>query len=231
MYYTIYKITNQINNKFYIGKHQTENLDDGYMGSGRAIKAAIRKHGKDNFVKEILYTFDNPETMNQKEIEMVDEGVVNNQLCYNMCIGGFGGNFVERKGKTYQEIYGDRAMEVAQKISLSKIGEKNPMFGRKVTKEHKLKLKKVSHLKNLTVEERRRAIETRTIRAASGEIIYGMTGKKHKEESKKKTSLSLLGHLGANKGRIWINNGVERKMIPQSEIVPTGWIRGKHTKA
>ena len=48
MFYTIYKVTNKLNSKYYIGKHQTLDLDDGYMGSGKLIRYAVKKYGKDN---------------------------------------------------------------------------------------------------------------------------------------------------------------------------------------
>ena len=59
MIYTVYKITNTINNRYYIGVHKTTNPNDSYYGSGLVIKEAIKKYGKENFIKEILFTFEN----------------------------------------------------------------------------------------------------------------------------------------------------------------------------
>ena len=53
-FYIVYKITNQINGKFYIGVHATSDVNDGYMGSGKYLKRAQNKHGIENFTKEIL---------------------------------------------------------------------------------------------------------------------------------------------------------------------------------
>ncbi len=58
MHYTIYKITNQINGKYYIGRNATKNVNDSYMGSGIGIKNAINKYGVENFTKEIIATAD-----------------------------------------------------------------------------------------------------------------------------------------------------------------------------
>ncbi len=87
MFYTIYKITNLINGKYYIGKHKTKNLDDGYMGSGKLLKLAINKYGIENFKKEILHVFDNEAEMDAKERELV----VVNESTYNLVEGGQGG--------------------------------------------------------------------------------------------------------------------------------------------
>jgi len=108
MKYTIYKTKNLINNKIYIGKHQTENIDDSYYGSGKALKASIKKHGKENFKKEILFVFDTEAEMNDKEVELITEELVARTDTYNMGVGGEGG--AHFKGKSHSK-------EVRQQIS------------------------------------------------------------------------------------------------------------------
>ena len=88
MIFYFYKITNQINGKYYFGVHSTNNIDDGYMGSGVALKRAYKKYGIENFSKEILHYFDNADDMYSFEEEYVNVDLVNNPECYNMVIGG-----------------------------------------------------------------------------------------------------------------------------------------------
>lgn len=88
MHFILYKITNLINGKYYIGRHATDNIDDDYMGSGIAIKKAIEKYGLENFVKEVIAEVDSREKLWDLEKEIVNETVVNDPMSYNMAYGG-----------------------------------------------------------------------------------------------------------------------------------------------
>lgn len=88
MYYIIYKITNLINGKIYIGKHKTKKIDDGYMGSGKYIKVAILKYGITNFSKDILSYHETEESMNLTESLLVNQEFVDRNDTYNLVIGG-----------------------------------------------------------------------------------------------------------------------------------------------
>lgn len=89
-HYLVYQITNSINQKIYIGIHSTENIEDGYMGSGTHIRRAIKKYGIENFKKEILFDFDNPEEMILKESQIVDRKFIARKDVYNIKLGGEG---------------------------------------------------------------------------------------------------------------------------------------------
>lgn len=91
MYYTVYRTTNKVNGKTYIGSHKTSDLDDGYLGSGTLLKRAINKYGIDAFTKEVLFVYDNPEQMWAKEAELVDLDYLTEGNTYNLKVGGFGG--------------------------------------------------------------------------------------------------------------------------------------------
>lgn len=91
MEYLIYKITNTVNGKIYIGYHKTKNIDDGYMGSGKAIRRALLKYGEDKFTKEILFKCKSLEEMKRKEADIVNEAFVARPDTYNMKLGGHGG--------------------------------------------------------------------------------------------------------------------------------------------
>jgi len=101
-YYTVYKITNKRNQKIYIGVHKTKNLYDKYFGSGSNITKAILNEGVENFKKEILFKFDNKESMLEKEAELVDKDFIKRKDTYNIILGGqtfYSGGLVPVKDK------------------------------------------------------------------------------------------------------------------------------------
>lgn len=87
-YNYFYKITNLLNGHFYYGVHSTDNLDDGYMGSGIRLNYAYKKYGIENFEKEILNFFKTREELVNYEAEIVNETLVKDSNCYNIIQGG-----------------------------------------------------------------------------------------------------------------------------------------------
>ena len=91
-YHYFYKITNLINNHFYYGVHNTNNLNDGYMGSGVRLHYAYKKYGIENFEKEILKFFNTSKEAFEYEAEIVNEELIKDNNCYNIQMGGYGWN-------------------------------------------------------------------------------------------------------------------------------------------
>lgn len=87
-YNFVYRTTNLVNGKIYIGVHKTNKLDDGYLGSGVYISRAIRKYGKENFKREILKQFDTYQEALNYEEELVTKEFIEESTNYNIKTGG-----------------------------------------------------------------------------------------------------------------------------------------------
>jgi len=211
MYYTIYKITNKINGNFYIGKHKTKDLNDDYMGSGKLIKAAIKKHGIENFEKEILETFNTEEEMNEAEARLVVLG----EGSYNICPGGQGGwGYVNSNGLNITPMTEERLKKHSK--TASRIRKEQLSI-----EENIIKFKEITVLALLKIKE-----------LYPNGTFYG---KNHSEETKKKMSVSASSRIGVKNsqfGTCWITNGIENKKIKKDLLeifVKLGYYKGRIT--
>lgn len=149
MYGYIYKTVNNINGKFYIGKHKYPKyeIDPSYYGSGKRLKEAIKKYGKENFSRELICICETSNIANDLEKFWIKKLDATNRLIgYNLSKGGDANVPYEcllegakkRKGRKHPE-------DVKRKMSES-------MKGKKFTKEHKDNLSKNHRLKTTHIK-------------------------------------------------------------------------------
>jgi len=151
----IYRTTNLINQKFYVGKDTHNNPN--YYGSGKRLKLAIKKYGIENFKKEVLEVCDTLELLNErekfwiKELNAISEG-------YNISSGGDGGDTISNnprrdeiskkisesnKGKFVGKTNSKETREkISNAIKGRFAGDKNPNYGKNHTDEAKDKIRK-----------------------------------------------------------------------------------------
>jgi len=165
-HYIIYKTTNLINSKIYIGQHSTNNLDDGYLGSGKKLKLAIKKHRIYNFTKEILFSYDTFEEMDCKERELVNEDFVRRNDTYNIICGG--SNTGNRSLLSVEKEEIRRAKISAHYHSLSpKEKEMHAMLSRNAMTERTTRQKEEIAIKTKNTKTKNPNIEVERVRKIS----------------------------------------------------------------
>jgi hypothetical protein len=120
-YHIVYKTTCLVNNKEYVGVHSTNDLGDGYLGSGHVLKQAISKFGRNNFLRQTLSTHSSREEALLEEKRIVNIDFVSQKTNYNVAIGG-----EANAGWTvWQGPYAERARKLCSEASR---GYGNPDF-------------------------------------------------------------------------------------------------------
>lgn len=218
--YTVYKTTNLINCKFYIGFHKTSDLEDSYLGSGVWLWRSIDKHGIQNFKKKTLFIFETAEEAYAKEKELVEEAK-KDPLCMNLHPGGSGGsngNFSEETLERMRLAALNRkpvSETTREKLRLHMLGRKHSL-GRKLSEEHlaKLRSKSVTFETKLKISQ---ALEGHKVSEETRlKLHLALRGRKlgsrplnfkHSEETKAKISAANKGRVLSEESRKNISRG------------------------
>ena len=150
----IYKTTNLINGKIYIGQHKGESFDKRYLGSGKYLKCAIKKYGRNNFKCELLEYCESLEDLNDREIYYIKENKSQNKdIGYNIANGGnqisVTASIAEKISKKQKQNFNDPIKGKELRLMLSKANK-----GKKLSEEHIRKLKDINKNRVRTKEER-----------------------------------------------------------------------------
>jgi len=212
MFYTIYKITNQVDGKIYIDSHKTKDLNDSYMGSGKYLKHAQEKYGIENFTKEILFVFETAQEMYDKEAEIVNEDFLATENTYNLKVGGYGGF----------DYINDNPEKFLTEKRLSAL----------MSQEERLRRWKEKWENDPQFREQQKQYGKLGAAAVLKKYPNGVfAGRKHSKETLDKLKASAVGRgvgeTNSQYGTIWITNGVEKKKIKSTDEIPNGWRRGR----
>ena len=204
----IYKTTCNVTGRWYIGMHSTNNLEDGYMGSGTILRHSIRKYGPENHIKEILEYLPSREELILREREIVNKELISDGKCMNLKEGGYGGFISEEHMKKCS-----KAGNEAKSYKLKNDEEFKRIYSTKVSLILKQKYK------NGEKENPNK-----------GHWI----GKKHSDESKTLISEKMKGiGVGENNsqyGTCWITKDGTNKKIKKEEFdsyLNEGWLKGR----
>ena len=219
MRYILYRTTCIVNNKFYIGKHQTEDINDGYLGSGLRLRLAIKKYGAENFIKEIIGEYNTAEELNKAECLLITEEILNDKNCYNLALGGQGGFLGESTREKGKRLWTDerrkKQSEIAKNTVKSEkwlISNKNKLHSWEKMDESQKEKQKISmsnSIKDLwkSPEHRKKMKVVRSKTPTSDSFKY------------------------ATRGRSWVcNSNGKRRLVKPEEIemlIKLGWAKGK----
>jgi group I intron endonuclease len=168
----VYKTTNLINGKIYVGQDLHNNPN--YLGSGIALNNAIKKYGKENFKKETLEECDNKEILNLREVYWIDKlNAINTG--YNIAKGGTGGDTLTKHPEK-DVIYKKRSQAIRDAYNRMSVEEKKKKFSSEEKRIHCAEIQR----------ERMKDLELRKKSGRSGSEHWAYGKKQSKETIEKR---------------------------------------------
>lgn len=216
MTHILYKTVNKINGKYYIGRHSTKRLNDGYLGSGTLLKKALKRYGRENFIFEILETFDSYELLIEAEKRLVDD-VLGDPDCYNLNVGGLGGTsrrvWTEERREKHRKSIVEKMTEEWKTSVSSAIKQKHEKSGRSYWTEEGLETLRQKSLGNCRSLGHRHSLETRQ------QMSNSRLGKKRSPFTEKHRKALSLARRGKGKGvQNAMSSPENRKKVSSSKI-------------
>jgi len=200
-YHYIYKTTCNVTKRFYVGMHSTDNLDDGYFGSGKILRYSLNKHGKENHILEKLEFYKFRDELKIREKEIINEDFLKDSLCMNIALGGEGG--------------------IINKDHIEKLHKGCSNFMIEKWKDEEYKKRTLLNLyKNVSQGHKKGHYK-----------YDNFKDKKHTEDTKRKigeaNSINQKGINNSQFGTCWITNGKENKKIKINSIISKNWKLGR----
>lgn len=201
-YHFIYKTTNLLNNKYYLGMHSTNDLNDNYIGSGTHLWHAIRKYGKKNFKIEILEFLSSREELVKREKQVINEDLLKDKSCMNLKVGGEGGLSNKEHAYKFHSAGGKSTIQL-----LHKKFRTDPEYRQSNINKISNALKgRVGTFKGKTHSNQTKSL-----------ISQVMKGKG-------------IANKNSQFGTMWITNGKQNKKVRIGELIEKGWIEGRKIK-
>ena len=190
MFGYIYKTTNLITNKIYIGQKKATRFIEHYKGSGKRLWVSIKKYGFDNFKVELIEECESQEELDEREKYWIAACDARNpDVGYNLAKGGL--TSYGRSGSQAYWYGKHLPLDVRQKISLKQTNSKRKPCSEET--KQKLRLANIGKKHNIS-EEKRKNI---------GRHPSYLKGKHLSDETKKKISETKKANPVSHKGIKW----------------------------
>lgn len=200
-YHFTYKVVFE-NGDYYLGQHTTDNLNDGYTGSGKKLNER-----NDPFDFEILEYYNSKEELDIAEKELIGDLWYTDPKCLNLKEGGLGGWAGPNKNM-------DKSYMLTEEY-------------RETMRQSAIRLQKEGKLHKFTKEDSIKGIKRVLELYPKGTFF----GKSHTEETKKHigamNSKHQTGKGNSQYGTMWITNGITNQKIQKTDSLPEGWKKGR----